>query len=390
MNTGGVNLHQMEAGAELAPFEPEFKDIANYPPIEDILQRLNDSAPTRNVPTQSLRVNGHCVQDSFDSYLGSSDHLSSSTLKEALKTPLNLYYSINHGWKDLLDKHRQKSSFDMGTFIHQCILEPTKFKRVVVEPKYSRSTKDGVKRLIWFWYRTIKEKQPERLREIIETSFNSLMNSFGKLPGKKEFLAKIIEASGIKAVNEVQHAQIVVTHRNYMRYGGGILPRILKHSKREISFYGTDIETGLNVRVRPDALAFKENIGVDAIISVKSTRFEDLEGYYRQSANLKYELSEGMYQDVISNVTGRQFLTTLCIMVQTVPPFGVALLRWDPEDLENGKYKYRMALQTAKECIESNKFPGFDAYAESGNFGIIQMKQPAWANKVLPEVQIED
>jgi len=384
-----VNLHEMEAGTEFTTFEPQFRETAHYPGIHEIIQRLHDNTPAVNIPTATLRMNGDCRQDAMEKYLGSSDYLSSGQLKATLKTPLDFYYSIKHEWKSELEKCKNQKSFDLGTFIHQCILEPTKFDRVTVEPKLSRSTTDGVERLIEFWENKIQEFYPENAGTICEECMD-ISNSYNKLPGKKEYLANLIAASGIHPINEVQHAQIKVTKRNYMRYGGGILPRLMKHSKREISFYGQDKETGLQVRVRPDAIQFKENIGVDAIISVKSTRMEDLTGFYYQSAKLKYELSEGMYQEVVSAVTDRKFLTTLCIMVQTSAPFGVALLRWNPEDLEVGKYKYRQALYNAKECIETNSYPGFDAFAESGNYGIIEMKQPGWAAKPLPEVELSN
>ena len=42
------------------------------------------------------------------------------------------------------------------------------------------------------------------------------------------------------------------------------------------------------------------------------------------------------------------------------------------------------------DCNESNVFPGFDALAESGNYGIISMKQPDWAMKELLPVTIEN
>lgn len=387
---GATNLHELEAGTELAAFEPQFSEHANYPDISEILMRLNEPTPPANVPTDSLRVNGDCRQDKMEKYLGAHEYLSSSNLKQAQKTPLNFYYSINHSWKSELEKCRNQKAFELGTFIHECILEPTKFSRVIVEPKLSRSTKDGVNSLIEFWERTISKQLPETYQDIFDMAHAIRLNDFDKLPGKKEYLQKIIQGSGIHPVRESDYAQIKVTERNYHVYGGGILPRLMKWAKREISFYATDQETGQKVRVRPDAIQFKENIGVDAIISVKSTRHENLKGFYYQSANLNYELSEGMYQEVVSAVTGRKFLTTLCIMVQTVAPFAVALLRWNPEDLEIGKHKYRMALMTAKECIESNNYPGFDAFAEAGNYGIIQMKQPGWNAKPLPDMQLEN
>jgi hypothetical protein len=48
-----------------------------------------------------------------------------------------------------------------------------------------------------------------------------------------------------------------------------------------------------------------------------------------------------------------------------------------------------MALQTAKECEESGLYPGYDAYAERGNFGLINMKLPQWISKELLPQEIE-
>lgn len=381
-----ANLADMSLGESL----PDHSSLNDYPDTSQIILRLNEDKPAVNIPTESLRVNGDCRQDKMEVYLGKSleQYFSSSTLKASLRTPLDLFYAIDQGWKDELQKHQNKKAFELGTFLHECILEPTRFGRVTVEPKLSRSTKDGVSGLISFWESTIRETcvDPESLIIIAKQTENDIT----KIAGMREYLANLIDASGIMAVKEADYLQIKITERNYKSYAGGILPKLLKWSKREISFYATEPETGLKLRVRPDAIQFKENIGVDAIISVKSTRQNNLDAFYRQSANLNYELSEGMYQDVVSQVTGRKFLTTLMIMVQTCAPYAVALLRWSPEDLENGKYKFRTALGITKECIDKGKFPGFEAFSEKGNFGIIEMKQPKWSQKVLPEIDVEN
>jgi len=93
---------------------------------------------------------------------------------------------------------------------------------------------------------------------------------------------------------------------------------------------------------------------------------------------------------VASGVTGRDFNCTITIMLQTKPPYGVALLVWNAEDIEIGKYKYHQALQTVKECQDSGLYPGYDAYAEGGNFGLISMKLPDWISKELPPMDVED
>lgn len=123
-------------------------------------------------------------------------------------------------------------------------------------------------------------------------------------------------------------------------------------------FYGRDKETQLDVRVRPDYFNIEENIGVNAVISFKTTRADDLGKFYYDCAKLKYELSEGMYQEVMSSITGRKFNVTIMIMLQTVEPYDVAVLFWSPDDLANGKYKYHYALSIVKEiALKRNGFP---------------------------------
>ena len=96
-----------------------------------------------------------------------------------------------------------------------------------------------------------------------------------------------------------------------------------------------------------------------------------------------------MYLEVAEAATGRPFTATIMIVVQTVPPFAVAALVWDGEDLEIGKYKYHQSLLTVSDCIESGKYPGFDVYAEQGNMGFIDMKQPTWNAKELFPTDID-
>ena len=90
-----------------------------------------------------------------------------------------------------------------------------------------------------------------------------------------------------------------------------------------------------------------------------------------------------MYLKVASEITGRPFTATLMLMIQSVIPFQMALLFWDAEDLQIGKYKYTQALDIVKECRETNTWPGFDALAEEGAFGIIQAKLPSFIKSEL-------
>ncbi len=147
--------------------------------------------------------------------------------------------------------------------------------------------------------------------------------------------------------------------------------------------YCDDPTTGVPVKVRPDGLQFAENIGVNAIISVKSTGCKDLRGFAYRSAELHYDLSEGMYQEIASHVTGRDFNTTITVMLQTVEPYAVAVLVWSGTDIEVGKHKYFVAMQDIKKCQDTGVYKGFDTYAEEDNIGLINFELPQWNNKEL-------
>lgn len=370
------------------------RPLNEYATPDQISSFLSTREKSVHVYTDSLRKNGFVIQENISKYLAAKDYIWSGALKEALKSPLHLFYAVESGWKEQLEAYQKaKNYFVLGEFIHQAILEPRKFSRVVVEPDYRLTSKAGVLSLISFWEDKLDQAKEEdrigdkeKIKDIVVQSGFSL----DKMDGLKQYYSALRAASGFQAIDETNKLIVEIMYSNYRRYGDGILFDLLKHSKREISLYYQDPEYGIAQRIRPDAMQFAENLGVDTIISVKSTRAESIGHFTYQTAKLNYELSEGMYLEVASAVTGRDFRCTIMIMVQTVPPFGIAVFVWNPEDLEIGKYKYRQALQTVLECRESEKYPGYDAYAESGHRGLIAMKQPEWNAKELHPVDVED
>lgn len=372
------------------------RPLKEYPSASDIAAFILNNPNTQHIYTNDLNKNGIAIQDSFEKYL-SNEAYNSGTLKEALKTPLHLQFAKDEDANKLAKLNGEKPYFNLGTFLHQAILEPTKFDRVLVEPKYSLNTKEGVSIGIKFWEKIIEENGGELNTEKISgqqalsLAYDNFINTglnIEKQDGKKAYLKELKSISGIEPVTEENYLKIQILKKHYENYGGGVLKRLLKHSKREISLYYTDEETGIDVKVRPDALQFEENIGVNAIISVKSSGIEDLRAFYHQAAKLHYDLTEGMYQEVASKVTGRYFNCTITVMLQTVAPYSIALLVWSVDDIETGKHKYRTALNTIKQCEETNMYPGYDAYAEQGNFGLIEMSLPQWNNKEILPISI--
>lgn len=370
------------------------RPLTEYASASEIATFLKQNPKTEHIYTKSLQVGGIAVQDKMENYLA-SDHYGGSTIKEMLVTPMNFQFATSND-SDELEKVKEKKGFwDLGTYLHQCILEPTKFKRVCVKPENApMSSKDGVNKMIDFWINTINENGGgyDEKNEIIPPNecfikaaddVAKLGHTMDKMEGMKIYCRSLEVLSGIAPISAEHFLKIKILEKHYNNYAGGILPRILKHSKREISMYATDPETNLPVKIRPDAIQFSENIGVNAVISIKSTGCKDLRAYAYRCAELHYDLSEGMYQEVASQVTGRDFNSTIMIMLQTVEPFAVAVLIWKPEDIEMGKYKYRVALRDIEKCLETGVFKGFEADAEDDNLGLINFELPYWNNKEL-------
>lgn len=368
------DLNSMVEGEELNPsaYNPD-----DYPTKEDVLDflALNSHNLPVNIDLKSLSRNGVVKRDSMDMYL-QSRHISSSNLKNALKTPRSFYYD----WERVFEE-KEKPCFQLGTFAHMAFLEPTLFKMVQVEPRVNRSSKEGVIALINFYKKLNGLKTPH---------LDPKDYKMDELKKMADGLLFLCQDKGYSFISEEMSMIIKALERNYYWYGGGVIPQLLKGAYSEVSFYGKDEETGLDVRVRPDYFNIEENIGVNAVISFKTTRADDLGKFYYDCAKLKYELSEGMYQEVMSSVTGRNFNVTIMIMLQTVEPYDVAVLFWSPDDLANGKYKYHYALSIVKDCFDKKWFPGYDAKAEDGARGIIDMQLPDWSKKMLHPVAIDD
>ena len=273
-------------------------------------------------------------------------------------------------------KPRNTDHFELGSFAHMAILEPARFERVIVEPKANRGQIAGVCALIEFYSDLLTIPQTAIFKDMKLTELRELLDG----------LESEAAARGYTAIPADYAAIIRAMKVSFTTYGGGILPQMMRFVKTETSMYGRDAATGLKVKIRPDGLLLEEDFGMNAILSVKTTSATSVEAFMRDCAKFRYELAEGMYLKVASDITGRRFTGTVMIMAQTVMPYQVAVLYWDAEDLQIGKYKYAQALDIVAQCRAANHWPGFDAKAEAGAYGIIQAKLPGYIKaELLPQ-----
>jgi hypothetical protein len=358
----------------------------DYATIDEVLGFISRRKKVFPINFAQLSVTGSVEKDSFSRYL-SNPSISSSALKQVLKTPLH-YYCYMH---EPVIKQTKKS-FELGSFCHLAFLEPSLFDSLVVEPNYSRATKEGLANLKNFWTKQAIHVQKKTGKRILKTADNALKRSnlnIDKADGIKLYIDHIKERVGLYCVDENTKKIIDLIKRHYFTYGGGILPKLLKGAAFETSFYGFDGETKLPVKVRPDGFNVIENCGANILISFKTTSAENINKFWNDSAKFQYELSEGMYLEVMSQITGRKFNAVVTVMLQTVAPYLPAVFWWSPDDLQLGKYKFRSAIQTLKDCMDAGKWPGFDAFAEPNNQGLIEAGLPTYAYKELMPMGID-
>lgn len=342
------------------------EDYTSFEQLLEHIRRLPDKAV--KVSTRSLSVNGKVTKDKMETYLAATGE-SSSLLKTALNTPRH-YYIERHR----LIKPKSGRHFDFGTFCHSAVLEPEKFAKVRILPEANRSTIEGCKILLKYYWDLLGVNGPVNIDEC----------KIGTMRDMIEDLNEEAINQGYSFVSHEDEMAINVIRVGFNTYGGGFLPKLMKYVQTETSMYGNDPSTGLKVKIRPDGMLLEENFGINAILSVKTTSATSVNAFLADCAKFKYELSEGMYLQVASHITGRPFTATLMLMIQSVAPFQIALLFWDAEDLEIGKYKYQMAIDTVAKCRESGEWPAFDAMAEEGAFGIIKAKLPKYIKNELP------
>lgn len=366
---------------------PVFSDDTKYTAIDDLILWIKTRKQT--IETSSLlpqlSQGGVVVADEMETYLRKSG-CSSSALKEALKSPLHYYIARN-----MPEIKPDKKAFNLGTFCHLAFLQPELFDTLLTEPAFSLNTKEGVQGMVKFYEaeaRKVFTETKGAKRPLARAKYWLKKSGLdiNKIDGLREYLTQLKKCVDKRAVDDNTLTIINLIKKQYYSYGGGIIPELLKGAAMETSFYAKDEETGLNVKVRPDAFNIEENLGCNAIISFKTTSADSIEKFQSDAAKYMYHLAEGMYLDVASKVTGRQFTAVICVMLQTVQPYLPAVFIYDADDLANGKYRYRLALRNVRDAMDHNSWPGFDSFAEEGHHGIIQMKLPEWSlREKLPQ-----
>lgn len=368
-----------------------FPDIDNAPTLDDVAMdakakiistitaiRNNDNHITPDAPTLPLNFeNGTVIADDFVHYLGATGHYSTGAfVKLALGNPLDFQWYNDVEARAELEKFKDRSYFDLGRFLHLAVLEPDKWGQVVVEPAANRGTHDGLDTLVAFWYDQLYKLSHTEENKAIRLSMPTEGPKGSPTADKKAWIDTAKIMCGLSVIEEKQHLIIQHLRNRWVRYADGAWFDILKKAHREVSMY-TDEYRGFPMRIRPDGMLFSDQIGVNAIVSVKTTSAANLRQYRSQCAQLGYHIKEAAYQDIASHITGKPFTTTINIVFQTVEPFNVGVFVWDMEDMQIGSALFNDAVAEAKVLKQSGEYPGWDEVANEA--GLIDVSLPEWA-----------
>ena len=304
--------------------------------------------------------NGTVIKDDFVSYLSNADFFSTGPFaKLANGTPLDFQYETTDGLKAEVEKYKDRSHFDLGTFCHEAILEPEKWGSVVCEPAASRASHEGLNTLIKFW-----KGECGHYGDYIEEGL--------KTDAKKAFIAELQIQSGKRAIDFKDALIVQRLHERWRAYQNGLWAGVLDAAHKEVSIYCNDY-MGLPMRVRPDGLLFADQIGVNAIVSVKTTAEKSVNGYARQCRQFGYDIKEAAYQKIVSQVTGLDFSTTIMIVLSTAEPFHIGVFILNDGEMEAASQSFATAVDHAKHCIAMDSYPGWEIKAEVGDMGLIDL-----------------
>ncbi|MEY0030533.1 PD-(D/E)XK nuclease-like domain-containing protein [Providencia rettgeri] len=342
------------------------KEEVIEPAKPDVITHASEDKQTGNAEPEVMQecpVNeppyfepGRYTDISNDDY-HSSNGISSTMLKDGR---ISLMYFERRHISKVIQRERSEA-LDFGSLFHTLVLEPEKvedeFSLAPIIPAGAFTNTDSIKAFIRE-YNADKPKA-EQL----------------KLTGKKEELAASVKAVKPDAIFEddlisawqADESRIRITGDQY-RLGKAMQQAVFDHPEAgklvthpnravEVSYYGIDDDTGLEVRVRPDLeIQYDENLRVG--FDLKSASL----GRYKQDAitamirkeiiNRDYHVSAAMYCDIAML---DQFFW---IFVNKDENYHwVAIVEASPELLDLGRLEYKKTLRDINNSMNTGIWP---------------------------------
>ncbi|WP_433592291.1 PD-(D/E)XK nuclease-like domain-containing protein [Nocardia sp. CA-145437] len=147
----------------------------------------------------------------------------------------------------------------------------------------------------------------------------------------------------------------------------------LQHGEPELSGWWHDSETGVECRVRPDALYRPHgDRGPALALDLKTSNSADPTEFARSVVKYGYHAQHAWYVDgLAAHGIDAAFVF---LVVSKVAPYLTAAVELVPAAVDLGRRRNREALAIYKRCTESGEWPGYGP-------DIHQIDVPAWAYK---------
>lgn len=259
-------------------------------------------------------------------YHSHPEGISASGLKLMLRSPAHYRYQ---------QASEPSRAMQVGTAIHTALLEPERFASEYV------------------LLRDVKDRKSSEYKQAV------------KVHGTERVLVSS-EADNVAGMQETVLANPAMSER------------LQAEGWRELSLFVRDPETGVLIRVRYDLLSVS-GIAVD----VKKCQDARPDEFSRSIFNYGYDLQAALYSDAFEWATGKPLPAFEFAAIEEKMPHGHKLYLPDETLLQEGRAKYREALNLFAECDRSNDWPALECNGPE----IISL--PAWRVAQI-ENELED
>lgn len=131
----------------------------------------------------------------------------------------------------------------------------------------------------------------------------------------------------------------------------------------EASVFGTDPDTGLELRARFDYLP--TGTGTRVGVDVKTGRDASPKGWARAAADHGYHVQRGHYLDTFEYAGGIELDGFAFAVVESTAPYLVGVYRLNSDWEEIGVRRAREARDIYKRCLDTNTWPGYGDEVQS-------------------------
>lgn len=299
-----------------------------------------------------------------------SKYVSSSQLKNYLKSPKHFRYSVDNSPKESTDAMR------FGSLFHS-LMENIEIRDKSAETSIHK-WRDGQA----VFTAPINEKTGKAYGVATNVYKTAL----------EAFTAANI---GKNIVSEEEVASVENMARSMFEECGATsnrLKMLIRNSReRETSyFYESDNNDGVCLKIRPDMLTNSR------VVDWKTTSLSDLsEGNIAKAIiDYGYHISLSMYQYILHKATNKWY-TPLLVFVQKQAPYDCVVCdisEWcynydkglDDVCLGVGALEFTRLLNLHRDCLKSGKWQGVEMFIPKEGKAIMKPSVPAWYERMIP------